>query len=123
MSPLERRNCAHVSRMPERGSGARALASGAGVAAARATKISPKWLSVGRGAEPSRADAAEGQHVTGGEFDRPGLVEGAVIRQDEARDEQRFLTLARLDTPSEPVPIDGRDQHLARRACALLQHS
>ena len=78
---------------------------------------------VGRGGEPSRADAAEGEHVAGGEFDRPGLVEGAVIRQDEARDEQRFLALARLDIPGEPVRVDGRDQYLARRACALLEHS
>ena len=78
---------------------------------------------VGRAAEPSRADAAEGEYVARGELDRPGLVEGAVIRQDEARDEYRFLALARLDTPSEPVSVDGRDQYLARRACALLEHS
>jgi len=78
---------------------------------------------VGRAAEPSRADAAEGEYVTWGEFDFPGLFEGAVIREREARDEQRFLALARLDTPSEAVGVDGRDQYLARRACALLEHS
>ena len=78
---------------------------------------------VGRAAESSRADAAEGEYVAWGELDRPGLVEGAVIRQGEARDEQRFLALTRLDMPSEPVGVDGRDQYLARRACALLEHS
>jgi len=78
---------------------------------------------VGRAAEPSRADAAEGEYMAWGELDRSGLVEGAVIRQSEARDEQRFLAIARLDTPSEPVGVDGRDQYLARRACALLEHS
>jgi hypothetical protein len=78
---------------------------------------------VGRGAEPSRADAAEGEDVAWGELDRPRLVEGAVIRQDEARDEPRFLALPRLDMRSEPAPVDGGDQHLARRACALLEHS
>ena len=78
---------------------------------------------VGRSAEPSRADTAEGDCVPWGELDRPGLVEGAVIRQDEARGEQRFLAFARLETPSEPVRVDGRDQYLARRACALLEHS
>ena len=28
----------------------------------------------------------------------------------------------RLDIPGEPVGVDGRDQYLARRACALLEH-
>ena len=78
---------------------------------------------VGRAAESSRADAAEGEYVAWGELDRSGLVEGAVIRQGEARDEQRFLALTRLDMPSDPVGVDGRDQYLARRACALLEHS
>src|SRR5262249_52993616 len=80
-------------------------------------------VGVGRAAESSRADAAEGEYVARGELDRPGLVEGAVIRQGEARDEQRFLALAGLDMPCEPVGIDGRDQHLARRGCAVLEHS
>src|SRR5690348_9368060 len=40
---------------------------------------------VRRAAEPSRADAAEGEYVAWGELDRPGLVEGAVSRQGEAR--------------------------------------
>jgi hypothetical protein len=35
---------------------------------------------VGRGAEPSRGDAPEGECVAWGELDRPGLVEGAIIR-------------------------------------------
>src|SRR6476661_7573006 len=78
---------------------------------------------VGRAAEPRRADAAEGAYVARGALDRPGLVEGAAIRQDEARDEQRFVAFARLDTPSEPVNVDGRDQYLARRACVLLEHT
>ena len=77
----------------------------------------------GEGASRAAPTLPEGQHVADGEFDRPGLVEGAVIRQDEARDEYRFLALGRLDTPSEPVNVDGRDQYLARRACALLEHS
>ena len=78
---------------------------------------------VGRAAEPSGADAAEGEYVAWGELDRPGLVKGAVMRQHEARDEPRFLALARLDAPSEPVGIDCRGQYLARRACPLLEHS
>ena len=78
---------------------------------------------VGRAAEPSRADAAEGEDVAWGELDRPRLVEGAVIREDNARDEDSFLALARIDTPSEPVGVDGRDHYLARRACTLLEHS
>jgi len=78
---------------------------------------------VGRAIEPSRADAAEGEYVAWGELDCPGLIEGAVVRQGEARDEQRFLALARLDTPGEPVGVNGRAQYLARRACALLEHS
>jgi len=78
---------------------------------------------VGRGAEPRRADAAEGEYVAWGELDCPRLIEGAVVRQGEARDEQRFLALARLDTPGEPVGVNGRAQYLARRACALLEHS
>ena len=78
---------------------------------------------VGRAVEPSRGDAPEGEYVAWGELDRPGLVERAVIRKDEARDEQRFLALAWFHTAGEPISVNCRDQYLARRACALLEHS
>ena len=67
------------------------------------------WATVwNRAVEPSRADAAEGEYVAWGELDCPGLVERAIIRQDEARDEQRFLALARR-RGRHLIAVDGQN--------------